>query len=191
MKWRQVLRDWAVMRSRQAGQQIERIAAHGYEKARAAGRRLAVQVTAVQKAARLNGKLTRRSLESVRQRAHDRGSDREFRDAYVARATQHQPAAQPPEPDGPQVTAAPEPPDPRFGPAEPVIHADRLRPLRFAPEARASDRSRMPPGHGRRVARGDFASPQEAREAADAWRDGASFSDYLAMGTGADREAGG
>lgn len=136
-------------------------------------------------------RLALRSLESVRSRQHDRATDAAFRDGYVARAEAaltRQPLAAPAAQPDPQPavnggaarereTKAPEP-------------APEPRPLRYEPETRRPEPYRTPPGHRTRIARGDFATPEEAREAADAWRAGATYVDYLAMGSGRDKEAG-
>jgi hypothetical protein len=223
MSWRQAMRARGARWARGAGRkarQARQVAARGYERAWLAGRRLAVRVIAVQKAARLDPKLMRRSLESVRRREHARDADRAFRDGYVQQSTSRRHARQS-EPDAhaePAVSAdflrrqqaqaladseatgdgvlltsdhdseyftpAPGPGGHDRGGMPPgAIPAGSLRPLRFEPSARAGT-DRLPPGHGRLVGRGHFASPQEARAAADAWRNGASFGEYLDMGTG-------
>jgi hypothetical protein len=73
MSWRQAMRSrgarWS-FGARAKARQVRQVAARGYERATLAGRRLAVKVIAVQQAARLNQKLVRRSLESVRRREH-------------------------------------------------------------------------------------------------------------------------
>jgi hypothetical protein len=197
MSWRSRMRQWAAQRGRQA----QRVAVQGYERARQAGRRLAVRVTAIQAAARLDPKLTRGSLESVRRREHARDADRAWRDGYVRQATPRPPARTAPEP-GTGPDAGPDPSWPwsaspvpsghdRGGVPPGAIPAGSLRPLSFEPSRRAGT-DRLPPGHGRLISTGHFASAAEAGRAADAWRCGASFAEYIAMGTGAnaDREAG-
>jgi hypothetical protein len=212
VSWRARMRQWAGERGRQAQQ----LAVQGYERARLAGRKVAAKVTAIQKSAGLNAKLMTRSLESVRRREHVRDSDRAFRDGYVQQATPRQPvpnAQREPsvsadqllrqdaqalaDSEGAGVLVASdrnstylEPCHDRGGMPPGAIPAGKMRPL--PPERGNRGFTRTPPGHARRIGRGDFASQAEADEALGAWRDGASFSEYLGMGTGrdTDREAG-
>lgn len=170
-------------------QQATRVAEQTLDRARAAGRRTAAQILRIQQAAGLNRKLAQRSLESVRSRQHDRAADAAFRDGYVARA---EPVLSPQlaaalvasaEPEATINSGVTRAPETEARPEDP-------RPGRYAPEPGAGGFTRVPPGHGRRIGRGDFATAEEAKAAADAWRDGASYTDYLAMGSGRDKEAG-
>jgi hypothetical protein len=102
MSWRKQMRVWTIRSTRKAGEYTHRVAVHGLERARQAGRVAAHKILSVQMAARMPERIVRKSAVSVTERPAARASDAAWQQGYEhmvrARIPGLLPARQP-EPD--------------------------------------------------------------------------------------------
>lgn len=87
-----------VKHGKQAASTVHRVAAQGAGRAKMQGARLARHIIGVQKAAGASDRLMRESAKSVANRPMARESDRQWQEAYVAKAAQLVAGVKPPDP---------------------------------------------------------------------------------------------